>query len=516
MRLSALHNSDERGTLLNLKGQVVSGRFQILNLITCGSYAEIYLAHNLSPKNDEPDTVIIKVLNMSLQGELDPAMERTLLENMELEALTLSRFRHGHIVRLYECGTGLDERTGRQFYYLALEHMAGGDLFRLCRANPLPIEQVLEYARQICDALSYAHAHNTAHRDVKPNNILLSADKRTAKLLDFGTARLLDRDNGLITRVGTAIYSAPEHYSQNQTTSVVTPAADVYSLAKTILFLLTGESPVQLSQRQVTSLPAQLNPMPWANSLLYVLRKATCDRPEDRYQSAQDFYRDLCDVTELTFVGPRFPKEKTPLREVPRGVGNYTRIEVPVTPLPPSDYGAVAARLLRLVVEYSKKIVVLGAAFRVIRIWSRPWLRRVATAISQFVNWLRKALRAMPQKVVVRILAVIIITVMLLVVSHHLLNWWRALPVQESTQKSNDSSLTGKEATTSTDVNIRSGPAAHERKIGLAERASRVRILSSNAENTWCEIEVLQHGRPKKEPNSADRGWVNKKYLDLE
>lgn len=515
MQNAALLTDDERTTLLNLKGQLIGGRFQILHRIACGSYSEIYLADNLSPKNAEPQTVIVKVLNLSLQGELDLAMERTLIENLELEALTLGRFRHEHIVRLYECGTGADERTGRPIYYLVLEHMAGGDLFRFCRARPLSIEKVLAFAGQICNALSYAHAHNTAHRDVKPNNILLSEDRRTAKLLDFGTARLLDRDNGLITRVGTAVYSAPEHYSQYQTSGTVTPAADVYSLAKTVLFLLTGESPAHLAQRQVLALPPQIRTRPWALPLLSVLRKATSDRPEDRYQSAQEFYGDLRDVGELTFVGPRVSKVESQLDEGRyEAHDSYTRIEVPVNAVMPRNYGAAALNVLWLLLKYTKAANEIGVtSCRDFWGWIFPRLRRGAALVS---TWLRPVLLANSRKLVVRIFIVIAITILLLVVSHYLVNQWRARPAQGLSQQASNSSEMGKVATTSTDVNIRSGPNFREEKVGLAERTSRVRVLSTNADSTWYEIEVLQHGRAKKDPNSADRGWLNKKYLNFE
>ena len=510
MEQSAAYRNQERSTLLDLKEEVIGGRFLLLDRITCGSYSEIHLAQNLSPINDEPETVIVKILNLGLQGELDAAMERTLLENMELEALTLSRFRHANIVRLYNCGTGLTECTGRHFYYLVLEYMAGGDLFRFCRARPLSIEQTLVYAGQICEALSYAHSHNTVHRDVKPNNVLLSADMRRVKLLDFGTARLLDHENGLITRVGTAVYSAPEHYSLHQTAVAVTPAADVYSLAKTILFLMTGESPARIAQQPIVSLPTQLKLMPWGESLLYVLHKATRNRPDDRYDTARDFYKDLRDVTELTVVGPRRIVPAQPRAE---RSPNHTRIEVPVSSPAPKTFGQFAVTGIRELTEAARKVfTTVYGIFVACREVSRQ-VNSQAIRLGIFLRTLIRPLRR--QRIAARLLMVIVITGVLLVASPYLINWWRALPSQATDAQAINASTTGK-ATTSTDVNIRSGPSGHEPKIGIAERSSLVRIRACNFDNTWCEIEVLQHGRVKTNSDSVDRGWVNKKYLILE
>jgi hypothetical protein len=78
------------------------------------------------------------------------------------------------------------------------------------------------------------------------------------------------------------------------------------------------------------------------------------------------------------------------------------------------------------------------------------------------------------------------------------------------------STLAGRTATTTTDLNLRSGPGASYQKVGLAERASRVRILQVNDSNGWYEVEVVQHGRPKVDPQSNDLGWVNSKYLTLQ
>ena len=74
--------------------------------------------------------------------------------------------------------------------------------------------------------------------------------------------------------------------------------------------------------------------------------------------------------------------------------------------------------------------------------------------------------------------------------------------------------LVGREALTTTDLNLRDGPNVSNNQISLAEAGSKVRVLSLN--NNWCEVQVIQHSRPKDDPTSADRGWVNKRFLKFD
>jgi serine/threonine protein kinase len=92
--------------------------------------------------------------------------------------------------------------------------MSGGDLMNYARTKPkqsLGLAETLYYFKQICDGLSHAHACGVIHRDLKPDNLLLSADSRTIKIADFGVAKSTEAEYSSITRVGTSTYSAPEH-----------------------------------------------------------------------------------------------------------------------------------------------------------------------------------------------------------------------------------------------------------------------------------------------------------------
>lgn len=511
MRNSAAQMSEEKGWLLSLLGLCLVARFEIAKRIGIGSYAEIYLARNSAPQSGEPEVVVIKALNLLLHGALEPDLERTLIENISLEAQTMKGFDHGHIVRLFGYGGALDN-DGRPFHFLVLEYMPGGSLSQFCGSQPLSFEQTLDYTKQVCEALSYAHSRGVLHRDVKPSNIMLSSDRRTVKLLDFGTARLLDA-SGSITKVGTDVYAAPEHYSLSDVTEDdLTPAADVYALAKTVYYMLCGTSPAPFRQRQITSLPAHLMNQPWSGGVLRVLRKATSGSPAARQQSVREFYGDLVAALELTVHSPRHRDDLPPVYD-----SAGSRIVIDVIPKPPRDRWAEVKTYCVLGAGYATRLaIIIARCPKAIWRWAHPVLRSSQTMLAGVSQSIWQRLIALPNKLFIRIAVVIALSLILLIATPRVLRWWRLQPSSGAQKQEETKDLTGIQATASTDINIRSGPHSKTQKIGLAERGSRVSILAFSDDQKWCEIEVLQHGRDKKDPSSADRGWVSRRYLTLD
>ena len=285
---------------------MLDGRFVIRDCLGRGSYSEVYVADDRGALNGAPRTVVIKALNTHLRGVPDPELERTLIENFRNEAVALDRVRHPNIISRLGHGTAIDLQ-GRTFHYLVLEYLPGGDLQALVLRRPLPLDDALFYLGQVCAGLAYAHQHGVIHRDIKPQNLLLTADQRTLKIADFGVAKI-EATEGAITRVGTEVYAAPEHHplattgpldttSLTRRVAQLTPAADIYSLAKTTYMLLTGESPRRFSQRPVTSLPEGFADAEWSRYVLRVLERATQTNPEKRYQTVEEFWRDIKDAT---------------------------------------------------------------------------------------------------------------------------------------------------------------------------------------------------------------------------
>src|SRR2546423_12627758 len=282
----------------------LDGRYDVEECLSHGSYAEIYVARDGAATDERFRHVVIKALNVLLQGYQDTDLEQTLIQNFQNEAVALDRVRHPNIISRLGHGTALD-LNGTAFHYLVLEYLGGGDMAKYCREEKLGLDRALFYLQQVCAGLAHAHECGVIHRDIKPQNLLLTADRETMKIADFGVARF-EASDGAITRVGTNIYAAPEHNPLVQTaqlditgslrSSSLTPAADIYSLAKTAYTMICGVSPRAFAHQPITELPAPISFRPWAESLLRVLERATQTRPADRYQSLQDFSDELNDV----------------------------------------------------------------------------------------------------------------------------------------------------------------------------------------------------------------------------
>src|SRR2546423_2028981 len=262
----------------------LDGRYDVEECLSHGSYAEIYVARDGAATDERFRMAVIKALNVLLQGYQDPDLERTLIQNFQNEAVALDRVRHPNIISRLGHGTAID-LSGTAFHYIVLEYLGGGDLAMLCRQAPLKLDRALQYLQQICAGLAHAHACGVIHRDIKPQNLLLTADHQIVKIADFGVAKLEAAD-GAITRVGTNIYAAPEHNPLMQTGPLdtgslpgaephLTPAADIYSLAKTAYTLICGAPPRRFAQHAISEWPESIAGKSWAASLLRVLELAT-------------------------------------------------------------------------------------------------------------------------------------------------------------------------------------------------------------------------------------------------
>ena len=188
----------------------------------------------------------------------------------------LERLSHPGLVRLLD--TGLVDGQA----YLVMELVEGPTLAAFVRRGPMAPAGVAAMGAQLADALGYVHACGIVHRDVKPSNILLSADGR-ARLGDFGISRLVDASTITVagTTLGTVAYMAPEQLEDHG----VGPAADVWSLAIVLLECLTGRrvydgTPAEVVARRLAGpvpLPGDL-PVPWRLLLTGMLDH----RPEER------------------------------------------------------------------------------------------------------------------------------------------------------------------------------------------------------------------------------------------
>ncbi|MEP6636055.1 MAG: serine/threonine protein kinase [Acidobacteriota bacterium] len=514
---------------LKLQQSRLDGRYDVLECLGRGSYAEIYVAKDNAAAENAPTTVVIKALNMFLQETPDAELERTLVANFQNEAVALDRVRHPNIISRLGHGTAID-LAGTTFHYIVLEYLPGGDMAALSRHHPLSIERAVFYLEQVCSGLAHAHACGVIHRDIKPQNLLLTADRQILKIADFGVARF-EANEGAITRVGTNIYSAPEHNPLVQTGPLdasalltqqdhLTPAADIYSLAKTTYSLLAGEAPRRFAHHPITEFPAAIGSHYWSGPVLRVLEKATQSRADQRHQTVAQFWDDLADAV----LPPTRPlsmdeaEKRKPSLEL--NVEPEELTQAPPRPRfelarpPETSYAVVStARRPKIVVPVS----VIQQTGEAAHPSGRQTARDIVRAFpDQSRNGKPRQIHAAqpagrPTRFFVAVLLILSFSGMLLATHRYVTSNWNPIL---SIPRIGDMFVVGSEGVTTTDVNLRADPSAGNTAIGLAEFGSRVKVLSVNS--NWYEVQIVQHGRPKTDPFAGDRGWMNKKFVKLD
>ncbi len=488
-------------------------RYDIHEQLGRGSYAEIYLGRDsLASPRSPHSSVVIKALNVFLQDDLDADLERTLVENFQNEAVALDRVRHPNIISRIGHGTARDLR-GTVFHYLVLEYLSGGDLQNLIRKQKIPLKQALNYIEQTCAGLGHAHRNGIIHRDIKPQNLLLTGDLTTVKIADFGVARVTVSDSP-ITRVGTNIYAPPEHSPMfaGQTGTLaftqLTPAADIYSLAKTAYTIITGEAPRAFAHEAITALPARVENEEWAGDLLRVLRRATNADPRGRHQNVEEFWADLAAVRQIDADG-EFTTVLTESVSIPQP--HVARGYSPIAPELP-DFEPVSGSL---------DLATTPSAF-VPPAMKYPAPGRATVAINGGNNGLSAAAKhaakesvelvvVKPKKrrrfrrLVVFVIVLGLFTGILYGTASYVRGRW-LLPEIRNPFKTQT-------AVANTDIFLRSGPAADADKIGLVTKNSRLKIV--NSQNNWYQVDVIEQGRVRTPVDTTTRGWLNGKYVDM-
>lgn len=504
---------------LSLQNCRLDGRYDIQSLLGRGSYAEIYVARDVHAAPNSPHSVVvIKALNVFMQNDLDADLERTLVENFQNEAIALDRVRHPNIISRLGHGTARDLR-GTVFHYLVLEYLPGGDLAQVCRQKSLSLVQALNYLEQVCAGLEHAHKCGVIHRDIKPQNLLLTEDRQIVKIADFGVARFSASDSP-ITRVGTNIFAPPEHsplINDEGVTTVteLTPAADVYSLAKSAYVLITCESPRFFTNQPVSELPFDMRQKPWANDLLRVLRKATLANPKSRHQSVLEFWQDLSPIKLLaenedgetpTQVGSR--PHPIPLAHVAKGY----------TPLAPTAPKFNTSRDLKLK-NLGMAALPQGDPRLVVRVQNgtnQPEPAPAKTIEQNRDDLLKSYVEPEPEKPrrkksFLRRAAAFFLFLSIfagaLFITQHYLRTGSFIPALNNP-------FGYPTGTAVSDVNIRPSAGTEGAPIGLVPQGSRVIIVSSK--DNWYEIDVIEFSRPKVNATDAERGWVNKRYIDVQ
>ncbi|MBM4193164.1 MAG: hypothetical protein FJ202_02120 [Gemmatimonadetes bacterium] len=259
----------------------LTGRYRIERELGAGGMATVYLAEDL--KHDRK--VAIKVLKPELAAVLGA-------ERFVVEIKTTAAMSHPHILPLFDSGTA----DGFLFYVMPfIEGETIRD--RLNRETQLGVDEAVRIAREVADALDYAHRHGVIHRDIKPENILLHDGR--AMVMDFGIALAVSAAaGGRMTETGLSL-GTPHYMSPEQATAEkeITPRSDVYSLASVLYEMLAGQPPhiggaaqqiimkiITEQAQPVTALRKSVPP-----NVAAALAKALEKLPADRFASAKEF-----------------------------------------------------------------------------------------------------------------------------------------------------------------------------------------------------------------------------------
>jgi serine/threonine-protein kinase len=259
----------------------LAGRYTIERELGAGGMATVYLALDVKHQR----RVAIKVLRPELAAAIGP-------DRFLREITTTANLHHPHILALYDSG----EAGG--FLYYVMPFVEGESLRdRLTREKQLPLDDALLIAREVADALSYAHSRGVVHRDIKPENILLESGH--AVVADFGIAKAVSAAGGeSLTQTGIAI-GTPQYMSPEQAAGEkdIDGRSDLYSLACVLYEMLTGQPPftgptVESVVRQ--HMVEQARPVsqfrPAVPAVIAdVLTRALAKNPADRFSPAAHF-----------------------------------------------------------------------------------------------------------------------------------------------------------------------------------------------------------------------------------
>jgi eukaryotic-like serine/threonine-protein kinase len=291
------------------------GPYEILSAIGAGGMGEVYKA-----RDTRLDRIVaIKVLPTHLA-------ERTeLRERFEREAKTIASLNHPHICTLYDTG----HQDGTEF--LVMEYIEGETLAQRLAKGSLPLQQVLQYAMEISDALDKAHRKGITHRDLKPGNIMLT--KSGIKLLDFGLAKLaqdatpitpesqLQTMKDAITAQGTILgtlqYMAPEQVEGK--TDQIDARTDIFAFGVVVYEMATGKKAFEgKSQASLMAKILETDPEPMSAlapmtppALDRLVKKSLAKDPDRRWQSASDACDELKWIAEQGTVA-RIPSSSRP------------------------------------------------------------------------------------------------------------------------------------------------------------------------------------------------------------
>ena len=265
-------------------GMILGGRYEILEHIGSGGMADVYKAQCLKTNR----FVAVKILRKEYCDD------ETLVRRFTMEARSTADLHHPNVVSI------LDEGNEQGIHYIVMELAEGMTLKRYIRRyGRLSVRETVDFSIQIASGIQAAHEHGIVHRDIKPQNIIVS-DSGKIKVTDFGIAKAATGDTIASSTMGSVRYLSPEQARGGYSDA----RSDIYSLGITMYEMATGKVPFD-GENTVAIAVMHLRDeiVPPRNyfpdipvSLERIILKCTRKRPEERYQTAADLIADLKQV----------------------------------------------------------------------------------------------------------------------------------------------------------------------------------------------------------------------------
>ncbi|RMG06706.1 MAG: hypothetical protein D6735_03805, partial [Acidobacteria bacterium] len=269
----------------------------------------------------------------------------------------------------------------------------------------------------------------------------------------------------------------------------ITPAADIYSLAKTAYVLLTGKIPREFINKPITSFPDQFKNDEVCQKFLKVLERATQDNPADRYQSIQELWSDIA-IT----VGSSTKTTDDLILPSERISDGYTDL-IPDSP----DFKTFHD------LNQTQSLPQNSLTYQTTTLPPQNNLNPEENKLFNFEESNSSTTRLRHRQFVKAFLLITLFAIALFATQIYLKNNFTITSIENF--------LKSKEGIATTDVNIRPAPRLKDAPIGLLPKGSKVKILRS--QDGWYEVDVVEYSRPKRKQSDADRGWVNGKYIEL-
>lgn len=360
-----------------MHAELIGGRFRLHRLLGSGTMGQVWLATD--ERLQRP--VAVKVV-------LPDGIDTSLTLRLEREARAAAAVQHANVVRVFDY---LDDGTRT---LIVMEYVEGETLAdRIARVGPLPFDDAVEFAAQVCDGLEAAHRLKLVHRDLKPANVIIT-DEGLAKILDFGIAKRTGHTEATLTQTGAVLgtpqYMAPEQLGGEE----IDARADVHAAGLMLYEMLTGRSAfgggtiAQLMFQLVTEPPdlTLLASHEVPADVIAIIARALQKQRDDRWPDA----RSMAEALRVGLYGDVIRTRRTPtpsgLRTIMTAGAQVTPRQTPIRTLTATaDTAAprsasLATMLVRLPPPKARRAVAVVSAIAVVAALS---LSRIVSGLAE-------------------------------------------------------------------------------------------------------------------------------------